>query len=213
MFRHNTKVPLPKRVRSSEKFSSEGAAPSHRALEFVSSPGGSSYRKHSANLKRGAKALSNTAPFVPLLRAPRAGVTAESGATAASQASWDHSCTKPFMESKSAVLSQIWLQLRLHLWLGAAYASARRPNWARAERGLTPRCLKYAIRIGPHGVPSSLPENYASLLKCSLKIWNTPLSLPAQLLPNCGSWCSCSRCRCCRETRREWDPCRMCCAD
>lgn len=81
--------------------------PSHRALKFVSCPGGSSYQKHSANLKRGAKALSNTAPFVPLLRAPRAGVTAENGATAASQASWDRSCTNPFMEQKRGAESNM----------------------------------------------------------------------------------------------------------
>lgn len=83
---------------------------SHRALKFVSCPGGSSYQKHSANLKRGVKALGNTAPFVPLLRAPRAGVTAESGATAASQASWDHSghsCTNPFMEQKCGAESNM----------------------------------------------------------------------------------------------------------
>lgn len=85
-------------------------SPSHRALKFVSCPGGSSYQKHSANLKRGAKALGNTAPFVPLLRAPRAGVTAESRATAASQASWDHSghsCTNPFMEQKRGAESNM----------------------------------------------------------------------------------------------------------
>lgn len=84
--------------------------PSHRASKFVSCPCGSSYQKHSANLKRGAKALGNTAPFVPLLRAPRAGVTAESGATAASQASWDHSahsCTNPFMEQKRGAESNM----------------------------------------------------------------------------------------------------------